>query len=502
MKNKIITILLIMISIIVISIASLKSVQAVEDSNNISLNSEKEQKEEDEAAGGIFLKPIAQFLCFVPDSLIGLLQNMFVTEDGLQNGDGTYSIKYSPGIIFSGQVPAFDINFIDSDTKETTIANYDSYVEQVLANNLENATSTSNTKYLDAQKQSNAQYIEQNGTYGKDNACYWVDSESETLYIECCYSYPTSSSGYLGSNVGKRYYSTSVSINDSDVKAAYTEKPVESKYKSSAVVLQKAIATWYNVLRTIALVGLLSVLVYIGIRIVLTSTSAKDKAKYKNMLKDWLIAFCILFALHYIMSIIVIIVDNVNEILYTSTMGINGEDLLMTTLRNNIADADNNWNSVIVQVVLYFILTVFTIIFTIQYLRRTIYLAFLTMIAPLITLTYPLDKIKDNKSQAFDMWIKDYIFFSLLQVVHLLIYYILVGSAIDLVNEGNWIYSIVAIGFLIPAEKIIKKMFGFEKSKTMGALAAGATGALVMNAINKISRKRRRKKKRCISRNK
>jgi len=29
-------------------------------------------------------------------------------------------------------------------------------------------------------------------------------------------------------------------------------------------------------------------------------------------------------------------------------------------------------------------------------------------------------------------------------------------------------------------------MFGFEKSKTMGALAAGATGALVMNAMNKM----------------
>ena len=33
-----------------------------------------------------------------------------------------------------------------------------------------------------------------------------------------------------------------------------------------------------------------------------------------------------------------------------------------------------------------------------------------------------LDKIKDSKSQAFDMWIKDYVFFSLIQVVHLLIY--------------------------------------------------------------------------------
>ena len=38
-------------------------------------------------------------------------------------------------------------------------------------------------------------------------------------------------------------------------------------------------------------------------------------------------------------------------------------------------------------------------------------------------------------------------------------------------------------------EMEMKKMFGFEKSKTLGAMAAGATGALVMNAINKIPHK-------------
>ena len=262
----------------------------------------------------------------------------------------------------------------------------------------------------------------------------------------------------------------------------------EIEQESTAAILQGTIASWYNALRRIAIVGLLSILVYIGIRIVLTSTSAKEKAKYKSMLKDWLIALCILFTLHYIMSITLTIVEKVNEVISASALGADGEDVLVSTIRNDIANGDN-WGQVIVQVVLYCVLGVYTVIFTIQYLRRTIYIAFLTMIAPLITLTYPLDKIKDKKSQAFDMWLKDYIFFSLLQVIHLLIYYVLVGSSIDLANRGNWVFAIVAIGFMTQAEKIVKKMFGFEKSKTMGALAAGATGALVMNAMNKISHK-------------
>ena len=226
----------------------------------------------------------------------------------------------------------------------------------------------------------------------------------------------------------------------------------------------------------------------------LTSTSAKDKAKYKKMLKDWLIALCILFTLHYIMSITVTVVENINEVLKTSTMGANGEDLMITKIRNNIANAEE-WSTVLVEVVMYFVLMVYTIIFTIQYLRRTIYIAFLTMISPLITLTYPLDKIKDSKAQAFDMWIKDYIFFMLIQVIHLLIYYIIIGSSLSLANKVNWVFIIIVIGCLVPAEKIVKKMFGFEKSKTLGAMAAGATGALIMNALNKISRKRKLKKR-------
>ena len=69
----------------------------------------------------------------------------------------------------------------------------------------------------------------------------------------------------------------------------------------------------------------------------------------------------------------------------------------------------------------------------------------------------------------------------------------------DLADRGNWVFALVAIGFIVPAEKLIKKMFGFEKSKTLGALAAGASGALVMNAINKLSRKRWYKKRRSIT---
>lgn len=82
--------------------------------------------------------------------------------------------------------------------------------------------------------------------------------------------------------------------------------------ESSAYVLQDTIAQWYVTLRNFALVILLSMLLYIGIRIV-TSSIAQDKAKYKEKLWNWLVAVCLLLFMHYIMSFAITIVETITR---------------------------------------------------------------------------------------------------------------------------------------------------------------------------------------------
>ena len=113
-------------------------------------------------------------------------------------------------------------------------------------------------------------------------------------------------------------------------------------------------------------------------------------------------------------------------------------------------------------------------------------MAFLTLIAPVVTLTYPIDKINDGSAQGFNKWFREYIFNLLIQPMHLLLYYILVGSAFELSSE-NIIYSLVAIGFMLPAEKLLRSFFGFQKSETAGSFAGVAGAAIVMSGVNKIS---------------
>lgn len=309
---------------------------------------------------------------------------------------------------------------------------------------------------------------------------------------------------------------------------SYTNPNDESKEVLSAVeVMRGTIASWYIALRNLAIVGLLSILVYVGIRIIISST-ASDKAKYKQMFTDWLIAICLLFFLHYIMTFAITIVESLTETIKQTNQSIEipiqisdikdkyeeGEygDLLdkmqgpnggyVTDLMGlarfkaqlNYTGQGSNGEDVVAEgaraqmayTIIYFVLVIYTIMFLFIYIKRMIYIIFLTMISPLVALTYPIDKMNDGQAQAFNMWLKEYIFNLLIQPLHLLIYNILLGSAMDLATQ-YMIYPLVVLGFMLPAEKILRKFFGFEKSSTASSIASGALGgAAVMNAINKL----------------
>ncbi|MBQ8044589.1 MAG: hypothetical protein IJ272_10695, partial [Clostridia bacterium] len=311
------------------------------------------------------------------------------------------------------------------------------------------------------------------GQFSDNYMFYYI--EDNIVHIECLAILKMSIGMGVSGNFGAKWtYSQTYNLNNSD-----DQEKLEGigKYVSTASKLQGTIASWYNALRRIALVGLLSVLVYVGIRIVLSSSS-QDKAKYKEMLKDWLVALCLLFTLHYIMNATIVIVNEISDIFSTGET-----DPLLNSLRTDISDG--SWGTVLAQTIMYATIVIFTITFTVQYMMRVIHMAFYTMIAPLITLTYPLDKIKDGQAQAFNMWIREYMFTALVQVIHLVIYFVLVSSALELV-EFYPIFAIVAMMFIKKAEGIIKKMFGFEKSETVGTIGAAATGALVVNAMNQL----------------
>ena len=90
-------------------------------------------------------------------------------------------------------------------------------------------------------------------------------------------------------------------------------------------------------------------------------------------------------------------------------------------------------------------------------------MAILTLVAPLVAMMYPLDKKGGGKARGFDFWLKEYIYTALLQPVHLLLYNLLIGTAVQ-ISVKNPIYAIIALFFMANAEKMFKKIFGFGRA--------------------------------------
>ena len=285
---------------------------------------------------------------------------------------------------------------------------------------------------------------------------------------------------------------------------------------NSAAELRSVVAKWYYAIRNLALVVLMIVLLYIGIRIMI-STTASEKSKYKQMIADWVIAICLIFVMQYIMifannvtegisllvssvadkdkHVVVIkdadkdLIDGVKEAGLESTI-VDKDIVWPTNLMGKarlMAQEQNGTSGYIGYALCFLVLVIYTVIFTVTYAKRLLYIVFFTIISPFVAMTYPIDKLHDGKAQAFDMWVKEYIFNLLIQPFHILLYTILISSAFDLAGT-NIIYTLVAIGFMIPAEKFLRKMFGFDKASTPGFLDGATGAALTMYGLNSLQK--------------
>lgn len=258
-------------------------------------------------------------------------------------------------------------------------------------------------------------------------------------------------------------------INPHEYSAVNNSQESEREATSFAEAISPTIASWYKAFRNIAIVGLLSVLVYIGIRIIIGSVV--EKARYKERLQDWFVALCLVFFMHFIMAGMMLLAENIIDLFNGAInngiiVAVDDGTIFRTTFIGYIrfAAQSSSWMEACGYSIMYLILVGITLKYTFVYLKRALYLAFFTIIAPLVALTYPLDRIKDGKSQAFDTWIKEYFVNAIIQPVHLVLYTALVGSAMS-VAVKNPVYGIVALLFISTAEQWIKKMFKIDRAQ-------------------------------------
>ena len=262
-------------------------------------------------------------------------------------------------------------------------------------------------------------------------------------------------------------------INFFDIKTSGTEA------ESLVNQIRLGVAGWYYALRSISAAILLCILIYVGIRMAIT-TIASDKAMYKKMLVDWVASMFLLFLMHYIM----IFTINVNNtIINALSAGINSAKIeqIYEVVKTMALDP---WDlNGLAATAIYCMLVWQTLGLVFAYFNRLLKLAFLTIIAPLVTITYSLDKMGDGKAQALNNWLKEYIYTILIQPFHCVIYMSLIDIGLNVLIDNAAtgddinvlaaaVISMMCVKFTKDGEQLVRKIFAFQDDGSTG-LGAG-----------------------------
>lgn len=255
--------------------------------------------------------------------------------------------------------------------------------------------------------------------------------------------------------------------------------------------LKQLVATWYTIIRYLAIAAMLVVLIGIGIKMAI-STIASDKAVYKRMLVDWVVGFIILFGIHYFMMFVI----NINEIMVNviadSAQSINKFQITELGLEDAVySDSelelkiyeevrtrayDAKLSNGMIGTVMYMTLVFFAFKYTLIYLKRFLTIIVLTLMAPAIGLAYALQKALSGKSRALKVWMTEYIMNVIIQIVHALLYAVFMSQALilSLQNVGGMIVALILMNYISKADELFKKIFKFGGGDSLLGHTEGA----------------------------
>lgn len=111
----------------------------------------------------------------------------------------------------------------------------------------------------------------------------------------------------------------------------YFEYNNSNSEKNVNSTIKQSVATWYYVLRNIAIVISVLVLIYIGIRMAI-STVASEQAKYKKMFIAWVTSFILLFVMQYIFIFLMTLQESLLRIVATWTKGQGFEEVIIKNI--------------------------------------------------------------------------------------------------------------------------------------------------------------------------
>ena len=240
----------------------------------------------------------------------------------------------------------------------------------------------------------------------------------------------------------------------------------------------------FNIFRILAIIVYIVMLVYLGIRMFFASTAASKKSKAKEIFFDWVKGIAILFLFPYVIRYAILMNHGFVSFLHeeagtllaetrdapigsTGGGGITGAQNVHPSKEGYMGEMltklEEEWR--ISYAICWFVMIMQLIQFLLVYLKRLITIMFLIAIFPLVTLTYPLDKVGDGKAQAFSNWVKEFFLQVFVQSFHAINYVLVMGIvfAVD-----NWLVRIIGITYVAKGGDILRSLFAQMKGGIKG----------------------------------
>ena len=256
-----------------------------------------------------------------------------------------------------------------------------------------------------------------------------------------------------------------------DTEDTYTVGEATIEANASNNKLKESITNVYYLCRVLAISLSLLVLIYIGIRMAL-STVASEQAKYKKMLTSWIESIVILFLMLYIMAAVIELGNVLTSVFYDMRCQLiaDNEDygVFENTVRETTLDYVFSLSGLRLTLwsMIYWVLLFQEIKFFWLYIKRFLMVGLLITVSPLIIITYSIDKAGDGRAQVFSTWIKEFTVNVLIQPLHALIYLVFILTANALAAEA----PLVGVALLLSmgtVERMVKVVFDMKGLTTL-----------------------------------
>ena len=245
---------------------------------------------------------------------------------------------------------------------------------------------------------------------------------------------------------------------------------------SAVGVIRTTVSVWYTSFRNLVIIALAIIIIYIGIRMAL-STIPNDKAKYKTMMIGWVQALVIVLVVHFIMILIINTNNSLVALLEKASqdmMTANGwvEDSIYETIRTRAYDLRLSVG--LSGTIMYVALVIIWVKFLWVYIKRAFTILILVIIAPFIGAKYAIDSARGKKGSSFSSWLYDFTLNVLLQTVHAIVYTVLMTAAINFAFSSivGYIIALVFMNFMLDADDIFRSIFNFESKSDLAEEAA------------------------------